>query len=206
MSRYTGPVFKKSRRFNFSILETGKEFAKGKQRRYAPGQHGPTRRAKLSEYGLHLNEKQKVRFMYGISEKQFRNTFIKSTKKQGVAGTNFLRALESRFDNLVYRAGFAETRKQARQLVNHGHFTLNGKKVNIPSIQLKIGDTFELSTKKEGKIRKNDQILKALETKIPATWVETDAKNFSAKFIRFPERSELNPEIKESLIVEFYSK
>lgn len=206
MSRYTGPVFKKSRRFNFSILETGKEFAKGKQRRYAPGQHGPTRRAKLSEYGLHLNEKQKVRFMYGISEKQFRNTFIKSTKKQGVAGTNFLRALESRFDNLVYRAGFAETRKQARQLVNHGHFTLNGKKVNIPSIQLKIGDTFELSTKKEGKIRKNDQILKALETKIPAAWVETDAKNFSAKFIRFPERSELNPEIKESLIVEFYSK
>ncbi|AHH45123.1 30S ribosomal protein S4 [Mesomycoplasma bovoculi] len=206
MSRYTGPVFKKSRRFNFSILETGKEFAKGKQRRYAPGQHGPTRRAKLSEYGLHLNEKQKVRFMYGISEKQFRNTFIKSTKKQGVAGTNFLRALESRFDNLVYRAGFAETRKQARQLVNHGHFTLNGKKVNIPSIQLKIGDTFELSTKKEGKIRKNDQILKALETKTPAAWVETDAKNFSAKFIRFPERSELNPEIKESLIVEFYSK
>lgn len=206
MSRYTGPVFKKSRRFNFSILETGKEFAKGKQRRYAPGQHGPTRRAKLSEYGLHLNEKQKVRFMYGISEKQFRNTFIKSTKKQGVAGTNFLRALESRFDNLVYRAGFAETRKQARQLVNHGHFTLNGKKVNIPSIQLKIGDTFELSTKKEGKIRKNDQILKALETKTPAAWVETDAKNFSAKFIRFPERSELNSEIKESLIVEFYSK
>lgn len=206
MSRYTGPVFKKSRRFNFSILETGKEFAKGKQRRYAPGQHGPTRRAKLSEYGLHLNEKQKVRFMYGISEKQFRNTFIKSTKKQGVAGTNFLRALESRFDNLVYRAGFTETRKQARQLVNHGHFTLNGKKVNIPSIQLKIGDTFELSTKKEGKIRKNDQILKALETKTPAAWVETDAKNFSAKFIRFPERSELNPEIKESLIVEFYSK
>lgn len=206
MSRYTGPVFKKSRRFNFSILETGKEFAKGKQRRYAPGQHGPTRRAKLSEYGLHLNEKQKVRFMYGISEKQFRNTFIKSTKKQGVAGTNFLRALESRFDNLVYRAGFAETRKQARQLVNHGHFTLNGKKVNIPSIQLKIGDTFELSTKKEGKIRKNDQILKALETKTPAAWVETDAKNFIAKFIRFPERSELNPEIKESLIVEFYSK
>lgn len=206
MSRYTGPVFKKSRRFNFSILETGKEFAKGKQRRYAPGQHGPTRRAKLSEYGLHLNEKQKVRFMYGISEKQFRNTFIKSTKKQGVAGTNFLRALESRFDNLVYRAGFAETRKQARQLVNHGHFTLNGKKVNIPSIQLKIGDTFELSTKKEGKIRKNDQILKALETKTPAAWVETDAKNFSAKFIRFPERSELNHEIKESLIVEFYSK
>lgn len=206
MSRYTGPVFKKSRRFNFSILETGKEFAKGKQRRYAPGQHGPTRRAKLSEYGLHLNEKQKVRFMYGISEKQFRNTFIKSTKKQGVAGTNFLRALESRFDNLVYRAGFAETRKQARQLVNHGHFTLNGKKVNIPSIQLKIGDIFELSTKKEGKIRKNDQILKALETKTPAAWVETDAKNFSAKFIRFPERSELNPEIKESLIVEFYSK
>ncbi|WP_434337099.1 30S ribosomal protein S4 [Mesomycoplasma conjunctivae] len=206
MSRYTGPVFKKSRRLGFSILESGKEFVKGKQRKYAPGQHGPTRRYKLSDYGIHLQEKQKVRFMYGVSEKQFRNTFNKAIKKPGIAGTNFLQALESRFDNVVYRSGFAETRKQARQLVNHGHFLLNGKKVNIPSIQLKPGDSFELTSKKEGKIRKNVQILSALEKKTIAAWVEVDVKNFKAKLIRLPERSELNQEIKESLIVEFYSK
>ncbi|AJR12014.1 30S ribosomal protein S4 [Mesomycoplasma dispar] len=205
MSRYTGSVFKKSRRLGFSILETGKEFAKGKQRRYAPGIHGQ-RRAKLSDYGVHLREKQKVRFMYGLTEKQFRNTYRKAVKKTGIAGTLFLQALESRLDNSVYRAGFAETRRQARQLVNHGHFLVNNKKVNIPSFQLKQGDTFELTTRKEGKIRKNQQILTALETKTPAPWLEVDKNNFKVVFNRLPERSELNQEIKESLIVEFYSK
>ncbi|ATP59485.1 30S ribosomal protein S4 [Mesomycoplasma dispar] len=205
MSRYTGSVFKKSRRLGFSILETGKEFAKGKQRRYAPGIHGQ-RRAKLSDYGVHLREKQKVRFMYGLTEKQFRNTYRKAVKKTGITGTLFLQALESRLDNSVYRAGFAETRRQARQLVNHGHFLVNNKKVNIPSFQLKQGDTFELTTRKEGKIRKNQQILTALETKTPAPWLEVDKNNFKVVFNRLPERSELNQEIKESLIVEFYSK
>lgn len=167
MSRYTGPVFRKSRRLGFSILETGKEFAKGKQRKYAPGLHGQ-RRSKLSDYGVHLQEKQKVRFMYGLSEKQFRNTFRKASKKTGIAGTLFLQALESRLDNSVYRAGFAETRRQARQLVNHGHFLVNNKKVNIPSFQLKPGDFFELTNRKEGKIRKNEQILSALNSKTAA--------------------------------------
>ncbi|MBG0730995.1 30S ribosomal protein S4 [Mycoplasma sp. 'Moose RK'] len=205
MSRYTGSVFKKSRRLGFSILETGKEFAKGKQRKYAPGQHGQ-RRSKLSDYGVHLQEKQKARFMYGLSEKQFRNTFRKASKKTGIAGTLFLQALESRLDNSVYRAGFAETRRQARQLVNHGHFLVNNKKVNIPSFQLKVGDFFELTNRKEGKIRKNEQILSALDKKTPAPWLEVDRQNFKVAFSRLPERSELNQEIKESLIVEFYSK
>ncbi|AAV27627.1 30S ribosomal protein S4 [Mesomycoplasma hyopneumoniae] len=205
MSRYTGSIFRKSRRLGFSILETGKEFAKGKQRRYAPGLHG-LRRSKPSDYGVHLREKQKVRFMYGLSEKQFRNTYRKATKKTGIAGTLFLQALESRLDNSVYRAGFAETRRQARQLVNHGHFLVNNKKVDIPSFQLKQGDIFELTTRKDGKIRKNQQILTSLETRTPAAWLEVDKDNFKVVFNRMPERSELNQEIKESLIVEFYSK
>ncbi|MXR34964.1 30S ribosomal protein S4 [Mesomycoplasma hyopneumoniae] len=205
MSRYTGSIFRKSRRLGFSILETGKEFAKGKQRRYAPGLHG-LRRSKPSDYGVHLREKQKVRFMYGLSEKQFRNTYRKATKKNGIAGTLFLQALESRLDNSVYRAGFAETRRQARQLVNHGHFLVNNKKVDIPSFQLKQGDIFELTTRKDGKIRKNQQILTSLETRTPAAWLEVDKDNFKVVFNRMPERSELNQEIKESLIVEFYSK
>lgn len=205
MSRYTGSIFRKSRRLGFSILETGKEFAKGKQRRYAPGLHG-LRRSKPSDYGVHLREKQKVRFMYGLSEKQFRNTYRKATKKTGIAGTLFLQALESRLDNSVYRAGFAETRRQARQLVNHGHFLVNNKKVDIPSFQLKQGDIFELTTQKDGKIRKNQQILTSLETRTPAAWLEVDKDNFKVVFNRMPERSELNQEIKESLIVEFYSK
>ncbi|WP_347952285.1 30S ribosomal protein S4 [Mesomycoplasma hyopneumoniae] len=205
MSRYTGSIFRKSRRLGFSILETGKEFAKGKQRRYAPGLHG-LRRSKPSDYGVHLREKQKVRFMYGLSEKQFRNTYRKATKKTGIAGTLFLQALESRLDNSVYRAGFAETRRQARQLVNHGHFLVNNKKVDIPSFQLKQGDIFELTTRKNGKIRKNQQILTSLETRTPAAWLEVDKDNFKVVFNRMPERSELNQEIKESLIVEFYSK
>ncbi|WP_215744051.1 30S ribosomal protein S4 [Mesomycoplasma hyorhinis] len=205
MSRYTGPVFKKSRRYGFSILETGKEFVKGKQRKYAPGQHGQ-RKTKLSDYGLHLYEKQKVRFMYGINERQFRNTFKKATKKHGVAGAVFLQTLESRLDNIVYRAGFAETRRQARQLVNHGHFLLNGKKANIPSMILSVGDKIELTTKKEGKIRKNVQILEALEKNRTAEWIKLEKDKFKATFERLPERKELNPEIKESLIVEFYSK
>ena len=199
MARYTGPTFKKARRYGISILETGKEFAKGKQREYAPGQHGQ-RRVKMSDYGIHLHEKQKVRYIYGINEKQFKSTFKKSSKLKGVAGTNFLHALESRLDNLVYRLGFATTRRQARQLVNHNHFILNGKKANIPSINVKVGDIIELKEKSQ----KNVQILSSLENKPTAKWTSRDG--FKGKMERLPERSELNKEINESLIVEFYNK
>ena len=136
MARYTGPVWKKSRRLSFSILETGEEL---KKRTYAPGQHGPTKRIKLSGYGTQLREKQRVRNMYGINERQFYNTFVKASNMDGMAGLNFLLLLESRLDNLVYRMGFARTRKAARQLVNHGHIEVNGKKVDIPSAQIKPG-------------------------------------------------------------------
>ena len=140
MARYTGPAWKVSRRLKFSTLENGKEFAigkNGKERRdYAPGQHGQ-RRGKLTEYGLQNQEKQKVRFVYGVSEKQFHNTFLKAGKLAGKHGDNFLIMLETRLDNLVYRLGLATTRRQARQLVNHGHITVDGKKVSIPSYFVK---------------------------------------------------------------------
>ncbi|SYV97056.1 30S ribosomal protein S4, partial [Mycoplasmopsis edwardii] len=165
MSRYTGPVFKKARRLGFSILENGKEFSKGRKRTYAPGQHG-NKRVKLSDYGLHLYEKQKVKHLFGVSEKQLRKTFEKAIKIKGVTGTNLLQLLEVRLDNIVYRAGFATTRRQARQLVNHGHFTLNGKKANIPSMVVSINDVVELKEKS----RSNKQITEALEAKTTAAW------------------------------------
>ena len=135
MSRYIGPAFKKSRRYSFSTLETGKELRKKAQ---APGIHGTTRK-KLSEYGVQLHEKQKVRFLYGLSEKQFRKTFETAGKMQGIHGYNLLVLLESRLDNLVYRMGFAKTRRAARQLVNHGHILVDGKRVDIPSYRVKVG-------------------------------------------------------------------
>ena len=199
MARYTGPTFKKSRRYGFSILETGKEFAKGKQRTYAPGQHGQ-RRVKLSDYGLHLHEKQKLRYMYGMNEKQFKSTFKKASKMKGVSGINFMQTLEKRMDNMIYRMGFASTRRQARQLVNHGHFTLNGRKADIASIQININDVIELKKKSQA----NVQIVESLKAKPAAEWVKMDG--FKGTLVRLPERSELNKEINESLIVEYYSK
>ncbi|MCU4706687.1 30S ribosomal protein S4 [Mycoplasma sp. CSL7503-lung] len=199
MSRYTGPVFKKARRLGFSILETGKEFSKGRKRTYAPGQHG-NKRVKLSDYGLHLYEKQKVKHLFGVNEKQLRKAFEKAVKAKGVTGTNLLQLLETRLDNVVYRAGFATTRRQARQLVNHGHFTLNGKKANIPSMVVSLGDVVELKEKS----RTNKQILEALETKQASAWMTR--KDFTAKLDRLPERTEIHSEIKDALVVEFYSK
>lgn len=200
MSRFTGSTFKRSRRLGFSILETGKEFVKGKKREYAPGQHGQRRANKPSDYKIHMYEKQKVRYMYGLNEKQFRNTFFKASKRKGLAGTNFLQMLEQRFDNLVYRAGFATTRRQARQLVNHGHFLVNGKKIDIPSYIVSVGDTIELREKS----RKNTQITASLELKKKTEWITL--KDFKATFNRLPERKELNTEINDALIVEYYSK
>lgn len=199
MARYTGPTFKKSRRYGFSILETGKEFAKGKQREYAPGQHGQ-KRVKMSDYGLHLHEKQKLRFMYGVNEKQFKATMSKASKLKGVAGLNFMVMLESRMDNVVYRLGFASTRRQSRQLVNHNHFLVNGKKANIPSMQIKHGDVIELKEKSQT----NVQIVESLKAKPVAAWMSRDG--FKGKIERDPKRTELNKEIKESLIVEYYNK
>lgn len=200
MARYTGPVYKKSRRLNFSILENGKELSK---KPYIPGQHGHGRQKKLSEYGIQLQEKQKVRLMYGLNEKQFKKVFARAAKMKGVAGENLLVLLESRIDNIVYRLGLAATRRAARQIVNHGHITVNGIKVDIPSYTCKVGDVISVKEKSL-----NHPAMKAaLEATIsrPA-FVSFDEKKLTGQYVRIPQRSELNQEINELLIVEYYNR
>ena len=200
MARYTGPINRKSRRLGFSVLENGTELAK---RPYAPGQHGQKKAGKLSNYGVQLQEKQKVRLMYGVNEKQFRITFEDAGKMKGVHGENFLKLLESRLDNLVYRIGFATTRRGARQLVNHGHITVNGKKVDIPSYRCKAGDVIAIKeSDRDMAIVKSS--LEALNNRVE--FVSYDEAKMAGTFVRYPERSELNNEINESLIVEFYNR
>ena len=200
MARYIGPMYKKSRRLGFSTLENGKELAK---KPYIPGEHGQDRRKKLSNYGIQLQEKQKVRFMYGLNEKQFRKVFDKAGKMKGVHGENLLKLLESRLDNLVYRIGFASTRKGARQFVNHGHVTVNGKKVDIPSYTVKPGDVISLRDRdKELAIVKTS--LEALQNRVE--YISYDDKKMEATYVRMPERSELNADINEALIIEFYNR
>ena len=200
MSRYTGSSYKQARRVGFSISETGKELAR---RPYGPGQHGADRKGKLSNYGEQLKEKQKVRFMYGLNERQFKKTFKEAEKMKGMHGENFLKLLESRLDNLVYRLGLSTTRRGARQLVNHGHITVNGIKVDIPSYRVKPGDV--IAVKENSKDHK--AILNSLE-KVGkrVEFVTFDDKKLEGKYVRLPERSELNADINEALIVEFYNR
>ena len=200
MSRYTGSTYRKSRRLGFSVLENGKELAK---RAYAPGQHGNKKGKKLSNYGTQLQEKQKVRFMYGLSEKQFKKTFDEAGKLKGVHGEDFLKLLESRLDNIVYRIGFANTRKAARQLVNHGHILVNGSKVNIPSYRVKPGDVVS--------IKESDRDLAVVKASLEALlnrveFITYDESKMAGTYVRYPERNELNADINESLIVEFYNR
>ena len=200
MSRYTGSSYKQARRVGFSISETGKELAR---RPYGPGQHGNDRKGKLSDYGNQLKEKQKVRFMYGVNERQFKKTFKEAEKMKGIQGTNFLRLLESRLDNLVSRAGFANTRRGARQLVNHAHVTVNGKKVDIPSYRCVPGDVISL--------KEDDKNLKVVEEALAKVtkrveFITYDENKMAGTYVRYPERSELNQDINESLIVEFYNR
>ena len=201
MSRYTGPVCKISRLLGYSILETGVEL---KKRPYGPGPHAKDKKKKPSEYGKQLIEKQKLRETYGVSERQFQRLFLiaKSTKG-AVTGVVFMQILESRLDNLVYRMGFANTRRQARQLVNHGHITVNGKKVDIPSYLVNVGDVIAVKEKS-----KNLVIVKnALEASLNnIAYVEVNKEEVSGKVIRLPERNELTKQIDESQIVEFYNR
>ena len=197
--RYTGSDYKRSRRLGFSTLESGKELAK---RPYGPGQHGNDRKKKPSEYGKQLLEKQKLEQMYGVNERQFRRLFILAKKSEEVTGLAFFRILESRLDNLVYRMGFARTRRAARQLVNHGHITVNGNKVDIPSYLCSVGDQIAI---KEGH---DLAIVKAsLESK-PASvgYVKVDAEKLSGTFVRVPERSELPMDINEAQVIEYYNR
>ncbi|WP_232699882.1 30S ribosomal protein S4 [Brevibacillus daliensis] len=198
MARYTGPRHKLARRLGISLDGTGKDL----KRNFPPGQHGHSRR-KMSEYGLQLQEKQKLRHMFGLTEKQFLRTFKHALKMKGVVGENFMRLLESRLDNVAYRMGFASTRPGARQLVNHGHLTVNGKKVDIASYRVQPGDVITLREKS-----RNLSIVKeSLEARtfLP-TYITFDDNKAEGTFTRFPDRSEMPAEINETLIVEFYNR
>lgn len=199
MSKYTGSSWKKSRHLGFSTLETGEEL---KKRPYGPGQHGQDRKRKPSEYGVQLLEKQKLRTLYGVNERQFRRLFILAKKDPTVTGLAFFRILESRLDNLVYRMGFARTRAAARQLVNHGHVLVNGQKVDIASYLCSVGDV--ISMKEETALK---CVKESLESR-PASvgYVQVDAEKFSGTFLRAPERNELPLDIQESQIIEYYNR
>ncbi|WP_345980059.1 30S ribosomal protein S4 [Sulfurimonas sp. HSL3-2] len=208
MARYRGPVEKIERRFGVSLALKGERRLAGKsaleKRPYAPGQHGQ-RRKKISEYGLQLNEKQKAKFMYGVSEKQFRTLFQEANRRTGNTGSILITLLETRLDNVLYRMGFASTRRFARQLVNHGHVLVDGKRVDIPSYAVKPGQKVEIREKS----KKNPQILRAIELTNQtglAPWVDIDADKVFGIFTRLPEREEIIIPVEERLIVELYSK
>ncbi|MBD9043247.1 MAG: 30S ribosomal protein S4 [Solobacterium sp.] len=202
MSRNTGSVWKKSRRLGFSVLETGEELTR---RNTIPGQHGNARRPKLTNYGIQLQEKQRIRHTYQLSEKQFYNTYLKASKKAGSAGENFLVMLESRLDNIVYRMGFARTRRASRQLVNHGHVLVDGKKVDIPSFQVKPGQVIEIRERAKN-LSVINEALEAATATFDFVEVNKDAKK--GTYVRYPERKELftAQEINELLVVEFYNR
>jgi len=208
MARYRGPVEKIERRFGVSLNLKGERRLAGKsaldKRPYGPGQHGQ-RRTKDSEYGLQLNEKQKAKFMYGVSEKQFRALFVEAKRRDGNTGTNLITLIEQRLDNVVYRMGFASTRRFARQLVTHGHIMVDGKKLDIPSYRVKVGQKIEV---KEAS-KTNGQVVRAMELTAQtglAPWIDTDNEKVFGIFTRLPEREEVVIPVEERLIVELYSK
>ncbi len=208
MARYTGSVCRICRRENAKLFLKGDRCYSDKcafeRRSYPPGQHGQ-RRGKVSEYGIQLREKQKVKKMYGLLEEQFRSYFEKAERQKGITGTNLLVLLERRLDNIVYRLGFSTSRNQARQMVRHGLVLVNGRKTNIPSFLVKVGDKISLREKN----RKVPFILESLETVarrgVPE-WLELDKDNFAGAVMAFPTREDLTMPIQEQLIVELYSK
>ena len=201
MARFTGPRSKVSRRFNEPIFGASKALAK---KAYGPGQHGRGRRKKQSEYAIQLMEKQKAKYTYGVLEKQFRNLFKKAAAKGGVTGANLLQLLEARLDNTVFRLGIASTRRAARQLVSHGHITVNGGIVDVPSYSLKPGDVISVKSKSQTVVAILDSV--SSSTVASYSWLEFDSKDLTGKFLSVPERTEIPENIKEQLIVELYSK
>lgn len=208
MARYRGPVEKLERRFGVSLALKGERRLAGKsaldKRPYGPGQHGQ-RRGKISEYGLQLREKQKAKAMYGISEKQFRSIFVEANRLDGNTGENLIRLIERRLDNVVYRMGFATTRRFARQLVTHGHILVDGKKIDIPSYFVKSGQKIEIMER----TKNNAQVVRAIELTSQtgiSPWVDVDKDKKFGIFTRYPEREEVVIPIEERLIVELYSK
>ena len=200
MARYTGPTTKIARKFGEPIFGSDKDFEK---RNYPPGQHGlASKRKKQKEYGIQLKEKQKVRYMYGLLERQFHNTYLKATRMSGQKGENLLFLLESRLDNVVYRMGVAPSRAAARQRVSHAHVTLNGAVCNIPSHQVKPGDTVA--------VRERSKSLEIVQKSVASapkySWIEFDAKALSGKYLNVPARADIPESINEQLIVDLYSK
>jgi len=208
MARYTGPVCRLCRREGAKLYLKGDRCYTGKcaidRRAYAPGQHGQGRK-KISEYGLQLREKQKAKRIYGILENQFRNYFEKADRQQGITGENLLRLLERRLDNVVYRLGFGASRTEARQLVRHGHFTVNGHKVNIPSYLVRVGEVIAIAEGSQDSPRIKELAERAGNKTVPA-WLELDANTKTAKVVAVPSREDIDVPIQEHLIVELYSR
>ena len=202
MARYTGPKSKIARKFREPIFGPDKALDR---KNYPPGQHGQSRkRGKQSEYSVQLMEKQKVKYTYGVLEKQFSNLFKKASAREGITGTNLLQLLEARLDNAVFRFGIAPTRSGARQLVSHRHITVNGEVVNIPSYTLKAGDTVEVREKSKSVEAITHSVAGRMINKY--NWLEWDGKSLSGKFLQYPDRESIPENIKENLIVELYSK
>ena len=207
MARYTGPVCKLCRR------EGEKLFLKGdrcyfkcafERRSYAPGQHGQSRE-KQKDYGIRLREKQKIRRIYGILEKQFRRYFHEAERQKGITGENLLRILESRFDNMVYRAGFASSRSEARQLVLHNHFTVNGRKVNIPSCLIKAGDVIQVKERSRS-VRKIEAAMESAQQRGVSEWLDINQDKMQTTIQALPTRDQIPESIEEQLVIELYSK
>ncbi|MCF7802517.1 MAG: 30S ribosomal protein S4 [Candidatus Marinimicrobia bacterium] len=203
MARYTGPRGKICRRLNFPAFESPK-FAAPKKA-YPPGQHGPTSRRRTSDYGLQLQEKQKMKYLYGLLEKQFRTYFKKAAAKEGITGHNLVQLLESRLDNTVYRLGFARTRRQARQLVAHGHFLVNNRRVNIPSYQTKPGDLIQVREKSK-KMDFIHDAMRRVQGEGAYPWVRLDKASMAGVFVDYPSRDQVTEDYNEQLVVELYSK
>ncbi|MDD2230461.1 MAG: 30S ribosomal protein S4 [Candidatus Cloacimonetes bacterium] len=205
MARYTGPKARLCRKFGENIFGNAKYDKILAKRKFPPGQHGKNMRRKLSDYGVHLREKQKLRSTYCLMEKQFKNYFVKAAKATGVTGDNLMQLLERRLDNVVYRLGFAVTRMQSRQFVTHGHFMVNGKKVDIPSFLVKVGDIIEVRPNSRG-MKLLVEATERTEVSSPYTWLSVDKENFRGQFNAIPAVSEIPVTVDLRLIVEFYSK
>lgn len=205
MGRYRGPIVKICRREGVNLVESPKVQRYMERHPYPPGQHGQRRRRKISDYGVRLREKQKLRFYYNMSEKQFNNLFKEASKKVGATGEVFLQLLESRLDNVVYRLGIALTRRQARQFVAHGHVLVNGKRVNVPSYRLQPGDAIEVAAR----AKKNTHIHSNLEERRRgklSPWLEFDAESLKGKFLHSPAREDIMVPVNELQVIEYYSR
>lgn len=209
MGRYTGPVCKLCRREKEKLFLKGSKCTSSKcpveKRAYVPGQHGQNRRSRLSDYGIQLREKQKIKRIYGLFEKQFRNYYKKADRMAGITGNNLILLLESRLDNIVYRLGFAPSRNAARQLISHRHFNVNGRIVNIPSYLTSEGDLIEVRDKAK-KMEVIHASMRRVKTENATPWLELDKANMLGRVIEIPEREQIPLEVKEHLVIELYSK